>query len=87
MNVSGTSCDVGEYLDYENCKCRKRLVDKSVEECKSCTNHQTCKYCKTYAAVSSLFLTTSIGIDTFFVYLNQYKKNKVITKPDETTTY
>ena len=27
------SCDVGEYLDYENCKCRKKLVDKLVEEC------------------------------------------------------
>ena len=27
------SCDVGEYLDYENCKCRKRLIDKLVEEC------------------------------------------------------
>ena len=27
------SCDVGEYLDYENCKCRKRLTDKLVEEC------------------------------------------------------
>ena len=26
------SCDVGEYLDYENCKCRKRLVDKLAEE-------------------------------------------------------
>ena len=26
------SCDVGEYL-YENCKCRKKLVDKLVEEC------------------------------------------------------
>ena len=26
------SCDFGEYLDYENCKCRKRLVDKLVEE-------------------------------------------------------
>ena len=26
-------CDVGKYLDYENCKCRKNLVDKSVEEC------------------------------------------------------
>ena len=26
------SCDVGEYLDYENCKCRKRLIDKLVEE-------------------------------------------------------
>ena len=27
------SCDVGEYLDYENCKCRKRFLDKMVEEC------------------------------------------------------
>ena len=26
------SCDVGEYLDYKNCKCRKRLVHKSVKE-------------------------------------------------------
>ena len=26
------SCDVGEYLDYPNCKCRKKLVDKLVEE-------------------------------------------------------
>ena len=26
------SCDVGEYLEYENCKCRKKLVDKLVEE-------------------------------------------------------
>ena len=23
---------VGEYLDYENCKCRKKLVDKQIEE-------------------------------------------------------
>ena len=27
------SCDFGEYLDYENCKCRKRLIDKLIEEC------------------------------------------------------
>ena len=27
------SCDVGEYLDYKNCKCREKLVDKLVEEC------------------------------------------------------
>ena len=26
-------CDVGEYLDYENCKCRKKIVDKLVDEC------------------------------------------------------
>ena len=29
----GKSCDVGKYLDYENCKCRKKIVDKLVEEC------------------------------------------------------
>ena len=27
------SCVVGEYLDYGNCKCRKILTDKVVEEC------------------------------------------------------
>ena len=27
------SCDVGEYLDYVNCKCRKKIVDKLVVEC------------------------------------------------------
>ena len=21
------SCDVGEYLDYKNCKCRKRIIE------------------------------------------------------------
>ena len=27
------SCDVGEYLHYENCKCRKKLVDNPIKEC------------------------------------------------------
>ena len=27
------TCDTGEYLDYENCKFRKKLVDKLVDEC------------------------------------------------------
>ena len=26
-------CDVGEYLNCKNCKCRKRLTDKLVEKC------------------------------------------------------
>ena len=25
------SCDISEYLDYSNCKCRKKLVDELVE--------------------------------------------------------
>ena len=27
------SCDVGVCLDYENCKCWEKLVDKLIEEC------------------------------------------------------
>ena len=27
------SCDIGEYLDYKNCQCRKRIIDKLVDEC------------------------------------------------------
>ena len=27
------SCDVGEYLDYKNCKCRNKLDDELVKEC------------------------------------------------------
>ena len=27
------TCDIAEYLDYENCKCRKKLVDQLIDEC------------------------------------------------------
>ena len=27
------SCDIGEYLDYKNCKCRKKIIDILTEEC------------------------------------------------------
>ena len=38
-NSSNCNCecdelfDIWEYLDYENCKCRKKLIDKLVQEC------------------------------------------------------
>ena len=27
------SCDIGECLDYSNCKCRKKVVDNLIKEC------------------------------------------------------
>ena len=27
------SCNIGEYLDYSDCKCKKELIDPLVEEC------------------------------------------------------
>ena len=35
------SCDIVEYLDYQNCKYRKRLVDKLVDECDENVDEET----------------------------------------------
>ena len=74
-------CDVGEHLDYENCKCRKRLVDKLVEafneiidEAKLAGidlfengNECVCSYtvCIVLAVIA---LTVSIEIGAYFTY-------------------
>ena len=84
------SCDVGEYLDYENCKRRKRLVDKLTEECTENineaklagialfvhANESVCSYtaCVVLAVIA---LTASIGIGAHFTYkyMNRNKEN------------
>ena len=84
------SCDVGEYLDYENCKCRKRLVDKLVEECRENIdeaifagialfehgNECVCSY-TVRVVVAVISLTVSIGINAYFTYkyVNRNKEN------------
>ena len=32
------SCDAGEYLDYKNCRCRKKLIEMLVDECSQGSN-------------------------------------------------
>ena len=61
------SCDFGEYLDSENRKCRKSLVDKLVEECNENIeetsllkiNSTKCKHnsCILYIELCSIFFT------------------------------
>ena len=47
-----TLCDIGQYLDYKNCVCRKTLVDKLVEECISAIDGDT-MYNETLSVASS----------------------------------
>ena len=78
------SCDVGEYLDYENCKCRKRLVDKLVEECNEIVeevrivgkNEDKCSSCILYIVLFSIFFTINDGIATYFAYYKYMNHNK-----------
>ena len=37
-------CDIGQYLDYKNCVCRKSIVDKLVEECINVIDGDTMYY-------------------------------------------
>ena len=70
--------DLGEYLDYESCKCTKRLVDKLIEECNENIeetslvkiNSTKCKHnsCILYIVLFSIFFTINIGIATYLVY-------------------
>ena len=77
------SSDIGKYLDYQNCKCRKRLVDKLAEECcenidenkmTNLTLNNVCGSCKRsfciiYIVLFLVFLTITIGTDTVFLLL------------------
>ena len=76
------SCDIGEYLDYENCKCIKKLVDKLVEECAENVkevklakitlveneNKQKCHSCTLHIVLFSIMFMINVGICTYFVY-------------------
>ena len=76
------SCDIGEYLDYSNCKCGKKLVDKLIEECTksideveiASENEHECSSCILYIVLFSIFFTISIGIAIYFGYFYWYLK-------------
>ena len=85
------SCDVGEYLDYESCKCRKKLVDKLLEECTETVeevklakialaeekNKHKCSPFTLYIVLFSILFKINVGIGTYFVYFYWYLKKKM----------
>ena len=79
--------DVGEYLDYENCKCRKKLVHKLVEECGENINGNKMIYneslndyeklinsCTIYIILFVIGFLIIIGISSAFIHFNWYLK-------------
>ena len=80
------SCDFDEYFDYENWKCRKRLVDKLIEECNENIEETSlikisstrCKSnsCILHIVLFLIFFTINIGIATYFVYYKYLSRNE-----------
>ena len=85
-------CDFSEYLDYENCKCGKKIADKLVEECNETIgevkltkiihteneNENSCKHNSytMYTVMFLIFFIINVGIGNYFVYYKYTNRNK-----------
>ena len=70
------NCDIGGYLDYENCKCRKKLADKLINQCAETIdemklvnilfteneNNYECGSCIVYIVLMIVVIVISTGI-------------------------
>ena len=96
LNVCDKFCDAGEYLDHKNGKCRKRLIDKLVEEyskntdCNRTIYNDTlndygkiCDSCTIYIELLAIFVIASLSISSVFIYFDWYLKRRYT----ETTIY
>ena len=82
------SCDSGEYLDYANCKCTKRLFDKIVEECSENIHERElhsnemndyekiCSSCSVCIVLLAIFFMLSISFSNIFIYFHWYSKKE-----------
>ena len=80
------SCDVGEYLDYKNCKWRKKLADKlteerteNIDEVKIATENKhtnKCSSCILYIVLFSIFFAINIGVSAYCVYYKYMNRDK-----------
>ena len=87
----GKPCGVAEYLNFGNCKCRKKLVDKIVKKCSEnidenemigVTLNNYGSVCNSYTMYIVLFVITfliMIGITSvyFYWYLKQSNTNVI----------
>ena len=86
------SCDIGQYLDYKSCKCRRKIVDSLVEECSKNIDENDmicdealnislsdykCNCCTLCIVLFVAFLVTSIVIRSAFIYYYWYSKKNI----------
>ena len=76
-------CDVRDYLDYENCKCRKNLVEEYSENIdgnemiyNGTVNdyEKVCNSCSIYIVLFVIAFLIIIGISSAFIYFQWYLK-------------
>ena len=94
-------CNFGEYLDYGNCKCRKKIVAPLIEECTETVeevklaniafvkneNSYKCSSYTVYTVIFGIFFTIKVGgIGAYFVYFHWYLEKHVTRVEFDTRT-
>ena len=83
------TCNIGKYVDYSSCKCRKKFIDPLVEECtenidetelikvtvENKNNDRRCSYV-VYMVLFVIFFMINIVIIIYFVYHKYVDRNK-----------
>ena len=81
-------CDIGQYLDYKNCVCRKSVINRMVEECISVVDGDAiynetslvhvddCPSWMPYVVLFIVFFLASAIISGVFVYYYRNRFNK-----------
>ena len=91
VSVNDKSCNIGEYLDYSSCKCRKKLIDPLLEECteninetklvnitaENKNNDRCCSYVVSKVLFGIFFVIScgTIIYIVYHVYVNHIKYN------------
>ena len=93
-------CDIGQYLDYKKCVCRKSLVDKLVEKCinvidgdtmynetLTVTSSNDCAWRTPYIVLFIIFLSISVIISDVFAYFCWFKSKLLNLKDTHNVNY
>ena len=73
-------CGTGKYLDYDNCVCRKKLIDYLIEECTSIASidlieKKESSRINIYLILFIIFLVVCVLIIVGLIYY--YRKNSI----------
>ena len=80
------SCNIGQYLDYSDCRCKKKLIDPLIEKCSENDNEtkivnitvENENSCILYIVLATVVFTIFTAVIIYFVYCNwSFIKNKV----------
>ena len=71
------SCNIGEYLDYKNCTCKKSIIDKLIDDCTNAIEADndilvTLSNNTVYLSLFIVFLVLFLISTSFLIYFYWY---------------